>query len=104
MVLVPPDLVPKGVLMIAKMSYIAVCLTWTHVGYLLTHYPTNFLHCRIYFGLFPLKYPKIGVSTPGFGPKRGNDRKNIDARFMSMNVGGFSNPSSIKITTFSNLC
>ena len=64
--------------MIATMSYIDVCLTLTHVGDLLTHYPPKFLHFRICYGLFPLKNPKIGVCTPGFGPKMGvSDRNNV---------------------------
>ena len=50
----------------------------THMGDPLTHYPPKFLHFRIYFGIFPLKYPKLGARTPGFGPKSGlKDRKDV---------------------------
>ena len=100
-----PYLIPIGVLMIAMMSYIDACSTWTHVGDLLTHYPPKFLHFRIYFGPFPLKYPKLGVCTPGFGPKRDlSDRKDAIYRCV-LNVsacGVFANSLSTKISPFSN--
>ena len=41
----------------------------THVLYFLTHYLSIFHHCRIYLGFFLPKYSKIGIFTPGFGPK-----------------------------------
>ena len=92
--------------MFARMSYIDACSTWTHVGDLLTHYPPTFLHFRIYFGHFPLKYPKIVVRTPGFGPRRGrNNRKDVIYRcvFKVNACGGFANSLSTKISPFSNL-
>ena len=106
MVLVPPDLVPKGVLMTAKMSYIDACLMWMNVGYFLTQYQPNFFHFRIYLGLFPLKYPKNSVSTPEFGPKNGlMDAKTsyIDAWLMDTTVWDFLNSSSSKMFPFCNL-
>ena len=39
--------------------------------YVLSNYLSIVRHCRIYVWLFPVKYPKTGVSTPGFGPKMG---------------------------------
>ena len=49
---------------------------WIDVLYLLTHHLSLFCHCRIYLGVFPLKYQKNDVFTPGFGPETGFiDRK-----------------------------
>ena len=67
----PPYLVPKGALVIPNMSYMDLCLLRTHMGILLTHYLPESVHFRIYFWLFPLKYPKIGIFTPVCGPKTG---------------------------------
>ena len=55
--------------MTTKIPCIDVFLMPTVVVYVLSHYMAIVNHCRVYFGPFPLKYPKIGVRTPGFGPK-----------------------------------
>ena len=53
------------------MSYVDACLMCTTVRDFLTRHLPKYFHFRIYFLLFPLKYPKIVVGTPGFGPKTG---------------------------------
>ena len=87
--------------MTAKKSYIDACL----IRNFLIHYPPKCIHFRIYSLLFPLKYHKIGVSTPGFGPKRGfNGRKNAIYRCV-FNVNDcvrLSNSLSTKSSPFSN--
>ena len=49
---------------------IDVCLMPPALVYVISHYMSIVNHSRIYFGFSPLKYHKIGVSSPGFGPKR----------------------------------
>ena len=83
---------PKGVLMTPQVSCIDVCIMPTAVWFVLSHYLSIIHHCRIYLGHFSWKNPKTGVSTPGFGPKRGrNDRKDVtlDVILMWMDVVDF---------------
>ena len=69
-VLLLPDLVPKGALMTPNRLCVDVTAKKIHARYMLLRCQTIFTHYWIYLGDFLQRYIKIVLFTPGFGPKR----------------------------------
>ena len=67
----PPDLVPKGDLIIPRIQGMDIFVLLIHVLYTPSSSLSVFLQFKNFLGLFLLKIRKFDVFTPRFGPKGG---------------------------------